>query len=146
MEEIEVGEYVRTDKGYIAQIKEFKKNYTVGRRINKKEEVDENYINLGRNQCKFVESIDYSIPPCYPTDEELERIKKHIVKHSKNITDLIEEDDYVNGSKVVGKDNNCILILTDGGQTCYRNIFENKDIKSIVTKERFNSIAYRLEE
>lgn len=71
--------------------------------------------------------------------------KNCIVKHSPNIIDLIEVEDYVNGSKVVGKDNNCILILTDGGQTCYRNIFENKDIKSILTKESFKNAEYRVE-
>ena len=68
--------------------------------------------------------------------------KSMIVKHSKNLIDLIEEGDYVNGEKVVGRGNNCILILTDEGQTFLRNIFEDNDIKSIVTKEQFKSVEY----
>lgn len=87
MEEIKVGEYIRTDKGYITQIKDYKYHYTKRRNTGE----DENYINLGQNQCDLIESIDYRIPPCYPTDKELELIKKHITKHSSNIIDLIEE-------------------------------------------------------
>lgn len=65
-----------------------------------------------------------------------------IVIHSPNIIDLIQEGDYANGEKVVGRGNNCILILTDEGQTFLRNIFEDNDIKSIVTKEQFKSVEY----
>lgn len=117
MEEIEIGEYVRTKYG-ITQYREY-------------------------------ETTDGTKLLCMPVKDGSQGIFANIedvIKSSPNITDLIEKDDYVNGSKVVGKDNNCILILTDGGQTCYRSIFENKDIKSIVTKEQFNSIEYRLEE
>lgn len=64
-------------------------------------EVVENYLRLQRNQCDFIESIDYSIPPCYPTDEEWEKIKSHIIKASYNIIDLIEVGDYVNGYKII---------------------------------------------
>lgn len=76
---IEVGEYVRTKKGLIEKINDFIPHYTKGKRLGKSEEVIENYLSMGRNQRKFIESIDYSIPPCYPSDEEWEKIKKHIV-------------------------------------------------------------------
>lgn len=104
---IEVGEYVRTDKGKIVKI-------------------DKEKINL--QMLKFLD-VEYG----------------QIVKRSKNIIDLIEVGDYVNGEQVVGKDNNCILLLTDKGQTYLRNIFESKYIKSIVTKEMFASAEYRVE-
>lgn len=122
MKEIEVGEYVRTIDGFIRKVI----------KVNKKGSYEGLCYGTYSVDKKYKNSVGISA--------------KKILKHSKNITDLIEEDDYVNGSKVVGKDNNCILILTDGGQTCYRNIFENKDIKSIVTKQQYDANCYRLEE
>ena len=72
--------------------------------------------------------------------------KKDIVKHSKNIIDLIEEGDYVNGHKIImdleqskkhynSKDN----FVTAKGYT-----FEENEIKSIVTHEQFLSIEYKI--
>lgn len=97
---------------------------------------------MGRSQCELIESIDYSIPPCYPSDEELEKIKKHIVKHSPNIIDLIEAGDYVNGEPVEE-----IVIATDEFEitTTTEYLTNVEDIKSIVTKEQFASMEYRLE-
>lgn len=143
---------MRTDKGYIEKIKEFIPHYTKGKRIGKSEPVIENYLLMGRKQCEIIESIDYSIPPCYPSDEELEKIKKHIVKHSPNIIDLIEVGDYVNGSYVVDiledmQTGELHLEMTynytneeKGDCTIY-----NKDIKTIVTREMMRSVEYRLE-
>ena len=92
-EEIEVGEYVRTKNGLIGKIKEFIPHYTKGKREG--QEVEENFLLMGQEQCKFIESIGYGIPPCYPSDEEWEKIKKYIVKHSKQLIDLIEDKDIV---------------------------------------------------
>lgn len=152
---LEVGMYVRTDKGFIAQIKEFKYHYTKGNRLVDScsiKEVIENYLLLDGNQCEFIGSIDYSIPPCYPSDEELDKIKRHIVKTSHNIIDLIKVGDYVNGKKIV--DVGC---LTNGPREGTKVIdyyitpsavsyLENKDIKSVVTKELFENINYRIGE
>lgn len=78
--------------------------------------------------------------------------KSMIVKHSKNLIDLIETGDYVNGSKVVDimedmKTEEIHLEMTYdytneelGDCTIY-----NKDIKSIITHEQFKSIEYRVE-
>lgn len=63
-----------------------------------------------------------------------------IIKSSPNIIDLIEVGDYVNGEKVVS------LEIDD-----YKNYnINNKgwgyiDIKSIVTKEMYSSVEYRVE-
>lgn len=67
---------------------------------------------------------------------------KEIVKHSKNIIDLIEVGDYVNGGKVVEIDASKDWI--DNSEE--DRVLRQEDIKSIVTKEQFSSVEYRLEE
>lgn len=67
-----------------------------------------------------------------------------ITKISPNIIDLIEVGDYVNGSYVEGfieknKFQNK-LIITEAG------MIDNNDIKSIVTKECFESMEYKVKE
>lgn len=66
-----------------------------------------------------------------------------IVKHSKNIIDLIEEGDYVNGHKVE-------VIWEDAdnyrfGGCDYMFQITGKEIKSIVTKEQMEAIQYVIE-
>lgn len=83
MEEIKVGEYVRTpEQGYIGKLVEVNKdvlNYykiDVGREIRRINGMSDNYI--------------------YSRDG-------FGLKHSSNIIDLIEVGDYVNGSEVVAE-------------------------------------------
>lgn len=151
---LEVGMYVRTDKGFISQIKEFKEHYTKGKRLvtsSKVKEVDENYLSLSGNQCDFIDSIDYSIPPCYPSDEEIEKIKRHIVKASYNIIDILEEGDIIIDS--VEKHE---ILLIDG-ELMVRNtglIYDDNyylpiksiTIKSVITHEQMEQINYKLGE
>ena len=103
-DEIKVGEYVRTDKGYIVKIDKEKKNLQM---------------------LKFL-NVEYG----------------NILKHSKNIIDLIEEGDYVNGKYVEKieqyKSGKSIVALI--------GIIENEDIKTIVTKEQFASMEYKVKE
>ena len=70
-----------------------------------------------------------------------------IVKHSKNIIDLIEVGDYVNGHLIVneiyGEDDNELYFEIEGGFNKAKYIGE-KDIKSIVTKEQFKDIEYKV--
>jgi hypothetical protein len=75
---------------------------------------------------------------------------KNKTKHSKNIIDLIEEGDYVNGHLVVdkyqdtddyGKD--FIVINVESDFLCNKSLVE-KDIKSIVTKEQFKAVEYEV--
>lgn len=139
---IETGEYVRTKEGLIGKIKEFNPHYTKGKREG--QEVEENYLLMGKEQCKFIESIDYRIPPCYPSDEEWEKIKKHIVKHSKQLIDLIEVGD--------------IVEIRTGLYSSFKYFVENEDnlllleeqvkqfwnIKKILTKEQFEADCYKV--
>ena len=119
--EISVGEYVRTDKGNIAKIKEV--------RLGKHKSLDE-FINI------------------YILDNEEWTTDKYILKHSKNIIDLIEEGDYVNGSKVIdiaqGK-TKAAYIESQEQKFALIPIVE-KQIKSIVTKEQIKQIEYRIKE
>ena len=61
------------------------------------------------------------------------------LKSSPNIIDLIEVGDYVNGCPVLHKEENevvCGLLLR----------YKEKDIKSVVTKEQFSQMEYKVGE
>ena len=119
MREIKVGEYVRTSVGKIYKLTE------------KIQEQIENYPG-------FLQHIE----------------QKSIVKHSPNIIDLIEIGDYVNGSRVENvdgfdKDGNDIIalgVIENDLDYAYGVFLTDLNIKSIVTKEQFQSVEYRLEE
>ena len=69
-------------------------------------------------------------------------------KHSKNIIDLIEIDDYVNNLIVIGKypdENNKICLILDTTDEIRRRCY-SEDIKSIVTKEQFAQVQYEVGE
>lgn len=68
-----------------------------------------------------------------------------IIKHSKNIIDLIKKGDYVNGYEVediyfIG--NKKVLALN--GDFTNSKCFECSEIKTIVTKEQFKNIEYKV--
>ena len=64
-----------------------------------------------------------------------------IVKASYNIIDILEEGDYVNGCKV-HRIANCITIILDNEENI--SWVNPSNIKSIVTKEQFSRMEYRL--
>ena len=127
--EIEVGEYVRTYDGFIGQVIEINKENL-------------NYYTIN---CKRKVRRDgmYNPNHIFSRDE-------FIVKHSKNIIDLIEKGDYVNGRLVLQVDykykNVCLLIpFTDTQANTNICWYGNEDIKSVVTKEQFKSVEYEVE-
>ena len=74
--------------------------------------------------------------------------KTMIVKSSPNIIDLIEAGDYVNGKKVIkiweepfGEFASQTFMILDGEETAPTI----RDIKSVVTKEMYSSVEYRVE-
>ena len=70
----------------------------------------------------------------------MEQLKDIVAKHSKNIIDLVEVGDYVNGLRVEFITNEAIF--TSG--LAHGILFE--DIRTIVTKEQIASIEYKVEE
>ena len=89
--------------------------------------------NLAQEETRY--EIDYNNKLYY---------SRQIAKSSPNIVDLIEVGDYVNGNKVLAKEENGLLWVfnNDKHDTLYMN---KQDIKSIVTKEQFESMKYRIE-
>ena len=65
-----------------------------------------------------------------------------IIKASNNIIDLIEVGDYVNGEKVLLKNEGYIKVGTGRDYIVVNN---EKFIKSIVTKEQFESMSYKVD-
>ena len=75
-------------------------------------------------------------------------IKEHnIVKEpSHNIIDVIQENDFVNGHRVIEVDRESLDIYIENsmyGCGC-ETINGNTDIKSIVTKEQFEAMQYKV--
>lgn len=119
---LEVGQFIRTNDGYIHKIK----------KVNQF-----NVLVYGRDLF----------------GEELNIPNNEIVKASYNIIDILEVGDYVNGSEVLGFENEYIEeddkyvpfgIITEN---CYldnnKSWIIEKDIKSIVTHEQMEQIAYK---
>lgn len=103
----------------------------------------ENYIYIGK--IKFISEVMSGLDETLQLDidncmEEI--LKEDIIKSSPNIIDLIEFGDYVNGGQVreIKKD----YIRISGGEYNWQ-FLEKEEIKSIVTKEMFSSVEYRVE-
>lgn len=76
---------------------------------------------------------------------------KNIVKHSKQLIDLIEVGDYVNGHLVVEISKNAynqkiVITEVDGKDGAIRHHYLERSIKNVVTHEQFESIEYKVEE
>ena len=90
------------------------------------------------NQVKVgqIQLIDNSI---YELDNNEVTADKYIVKASYNIIDILEKGDYVNEYEVTSKDQ----FLGFGNHDWYMT---NDEIKSIVTKEQFEAMEYKVGE
>ena len=62
--------------------------------------------------------------------------KENIVKHSKQLIDLIEVEDYVNGELITDK--------WDTRISSIRSNFSEEDIKTILTKESYMANCYKV--
>lgn len=125
MKEIKVGEYGRTNKGKI---------FIFAWLENSDEKRYTNKVLLGNG--KIFENKFY-----YFDDGE------EIVKHSKNIIDLIEVGDYVNGNEVLDKyllNGEIPVLETTGDETNAKCMCEN-DIRTILTKELYKANCYTVE-
>ena len=89
------------------------------------------------------------------TEKEKEFIDKHlsisnkkdieflgtIVKHSKNIIDLLEVEDYVNGERILDITGDYIHT----NETDHNRFYLAKHIKTILTKEYYQANCYTVE-
>ena len=116
---IKVGEYIRTNKGNIGKIIE---------------------IRLGFNKdTQLYQDI-------YILDNGLWTVLDYIVKHSKQLTDLIEIGDYVNGMQVldVYKPRDLWEPIEIRVDSRYTNFILAEDIKTILTKEQMMANCYKV--
>lgn len=124
---LEVGMYVRTKWGDIRKIERIWNDTDFN--------VDKTYYNY---------NIEEDTLGCV--------LNEDIIKEpSFNIIDLIEAEDYVNGSKVIKIENvenypdlsSVKIEKSDFRYGVYETVFE-KDIKAIVTHEQFEQMAYKV--
>ena len=106
--------------------------------------------NIGRIIEYHTEPTDYYFN-CYETDLSDNFMEKYLteyqdIKSSPNIIDLIEAGDYVNGFKVVWKDINKKIFSIHNYYASENIINDSKKIKSILTREQFESMEYRIGE
>ena len=120
---LEVGQFVRLKSGYICKII----NINDFREPNMKYGVEANYLK----DVMFIGDDD-------------------VVKASYNIIDLIQVGDYVNGYKVVDIIHNNRKLEPSTMVYCeYGNNyigFYNEEIKSVITHEQMEHMAYKVEE
>lgn len=126
---LEVGQFVRLKSGYICKII----NINDFRETNMKYGVEANYLK----DVMFIGDDD-------------------VVKASYSIIDILEIGDYVNGSKVIdisiiGKDKEKWVWVeqmedTDNKYGDDYVGYNNEQIKSIVTKEQMEQMAYKVGE
>lgn len=115
---IEVGEYVRLKNGKIIKFKKFSTS---------------RYSRYRGTDLRDVKTIIDTKGSHFKYD--------NILKHSKNIIDLIEVGDYVNGNEVLWV--NKKIVHCEARDTID---YMTEDIKSIVTKEMFASMEYKVKE
>lgn len=103
-------------------------------RVNNEIEVNE-YIRTKKGAVGKLIEIDKKATAYY-----LDCLKcvslKNIVKHSKQLIDLIEVGDYVNGELITDK--------WDTRISSIRSNFSEEDIKTILTKESYMANCYKV--
>ena len=122
---IEVGDFVRTKDGYIFKILT-------------KENTNYGYCGITDSNTKYT-TYTYN-------KRSFNDIKNKIAKHSKNIIDLIEVGDYVNGNEVLDKyllNGEIPVLETTGDETNAKCMCEG-DIRIILTKEQFEQNLYKV--
>lgn len=121
--ELKKNMYVRTKNGLIAKY--------IGYRTDKDIKYNK-YLFDGKIYWYYEYYNDYVY------EEDFKKwFEERVIKTSYNIIDLIEVGDYVNGFPVIHKENDilkCGLLVQ----------FKENEIKSIVTKEQFESMKYKL--
>ena len=149
---LEVGMYVRTDTGIIEKLEG----------IHKQNETNNTIIKLNKmGGGKYAHIVDINSEFEKEFDKNFSR--GNVIKSSHSIIDLIQVGDYVNGCYVSNKRASvnehlgghpkgigiikCNAYFNQGNYNdCKFEWIEKKDIKSIVTKEQFENMSYRIED
>ena len=133
--EIKVGEYVRTNQGYIAKL----------------EDIDEEFMYFDDVIMCYYEKVKLLPINVEILDGTFLKAEDYVVKHSFNIIDLIEVGDYVNGSRVieVNKDKETGYVSVEYSirgkdEIMLALLYDEDSIKSIVTKEQFKAMEYEV--
>ena len=110
------------------------------------------YVRTSKGIAKIIDKLDnerMSYPGAWKTDTYLEIYDdteyiydEDVIKSSPRIIDLIEVGDYVNSCKVYQNTKDKLII---GGINGSYDVHEN-GITSIVTKEQFENISYKVGE
>ena len=121
---IEVGEYIRTDKGKIGKV------IRMGKFYNGRYDRPHYLIDWNNGKTYFMSQVKN-------------------FKHSKNIIDLIEVGDYVNGHKAVefsyGEDDFGEIYWTlEAPYNIRTYCVGNEDIKTILTHELYEQNCYKV--
>ena len=125
--ELKVGMYVRTKKG-IERIKLIEENF------------------MERNNT-FIATDNDEWRGAYNGKFNGFTIRNNVItKASHNIIDLIEVGDYVNGHKVLEVNQFSVEVESNAIENETWEEIENYEIKSIVTKEQFSSMEYKVNE
>ena len=114
---LEVGQFARLKSGYICKII----NVNDFREPNMKYGVEANYLK----DVMFIGDDD-------------------VVKASYNIIDILEEGDYVNGHRVEEINFENEEIFTDSEYYC--GVVEFNDVKSVITHNQMEQMAYKVGE
>ena len=116
--EIKVNEFVRTKYGEIAKVIEYKDEIVLDKEI------------------KF-----YGMYRGYICEDEID----FIVKHSPNLIDIIQKDDFVNKCRVYEVEEKGVTVYqtVENSATDY-NWISFDEIEEIVTKEMMESISYKV--
>ena len=121
---LEVGMYVRTKDSGVFKILSI---------------IEENGSIKLLKKPGYVVEVENKKYKCY--------LEENILKTSHNIIDLIEVGDYVNGMKVnnIAIEDGLIFLHMDADECLHENtMLTGDDIKSIVTKEQFKSMSYKV--
>ena len=133
---MKVGDYVRTDTGVIEKLEG----------IHEQNKTNKTIIKLNKmGGGRYAHILDINSEFTKEFDEDFSR--GNIIKSSPNIIDLIEVGDYVNGvliEEIYEKGNDKLFIHTF--DTEIMMCFTNNNINSIVTREMFESMEYKVKE
>ena len=121
---LEVGMYVRTKEGLIGKIIE----------------IDDDYYTF--DNCIYKSFGEY-YDACSLEDIYITKASHNLLGNDKEPC-LIEVGDYVNGYKLLYQDSHYSYFDTDTCDWIY--IKKDEQIKSIVTKEQFSSMKYKVGE